>query len=362
MIETSTEFKTAMNSQTIIPKGKVIIDFSGANTQDQSIIATSNGESRVSRIEQVYDGIFKTTANYIGLDGSWVLDGNWVIAPETDQEARYNQIGWWSDSVSLDDHSFAVNPILAVEFSLRAITNIRICFDSKRLEYATSFEICLLDDEDTELWCEEITDNNLIQWYKSLDSTIFNVKKMTLEIKSWSVVGRTAKVVEMFTSIQETFYSDDIISIKVTEERQADNPSRIEGNISSNECSIRLDNFDDKFSFGNTESRLNGLVLPGRRFRSYIGLELPNGSIEYVPMGVFWCKNWIVPDMEKYAETVGNDMLDLLSGSMYETSKVTIPETPSTITDNDNTEWNNAINTNILVSENRLNFGIVRLS
>jgi hypothetical protein len=198
--------------------------------------------------------------------------------------------------------------------------------DSKREEWPVDFNIKLYDGNSILLHTEIVTGNTKIAWSKVLDESITQVEKMTLEITKWSHAGRQAKILEFFTSIQEVYEGDDIISIHLLEEREVSQGSLPVGNISANEIEIRLNNETRKFDAGNKQSPLYQTLKANRRIKAWLGVDTAEGK-EYVPLGTFWSGDWHVPEDGVYAQTIGRDRLELLRKSTYSTSQVQMNKT-----------------------------------
>jgi len=284
---------------------------------DQSLEVEVNENANVSFPEQTADAVAEPFAKIASLDGSWVLDGTYTLAP-TPQEAETKQMGWWGSQLAGTGGVFVTPyPTLTVSFFPRPITRLQAVGDSKRQEWPVDFNIKLYDGNNTLLHTETVTGNTEIAWSKVLDEAVTQVEKMTLEIHKWSHEGRQAKILEFFTSIQETYEGDDILLVHLLEEREVSQGSLPIGNISSNEIDIRLSNETRKFDAGNKVSSLYQLLKANRRIKAWIGTEG-----ELIPLGVFWSGDWNVPEDNVYAATTGRDRLELLRKSTYSTSKV----------------------------------------
>ncbi len=300
--------------------GKVQIDYTDPFL-DQSITVTTTEAANVSFPSQVADGVAEPAFKYASLDGSWVLGADYTLAPEPG-DTRY-QMGWWGSKLAgVGDAFTAPYPTLTINFLPRPITKLQAVGDSKRQEYPVDFDINLYDKDNNLLYTETMTSNTLIAWSVALDSPVTQVAVMELVIKKWSHAGRQVKIMEFFTSIQETYEGDDIFSISFLEEKEVSSGSLPIGNISSNEINLKLYNDQRKFDAGNIQSSLYGLVKTNRRIKAWIGTET-----ELMPLGTFWSGDWNVPSDDVYAQTVGRDRLDLLRQSTYSTSEVQIDQT-----------------------------------
>lgn len=300
---------------------KVQIDYTDPFL-DQSIQCTASEQANVSYPAQTADAVSEPYAKYASLDGSWVLGEDWALAPSP-EEASTKQMGWWGLQLAGADGSFtAPYPTLTVTFFSRPITQLKVVGDSKRGEYPVDFDINLYDASGAILYTETVIGNTNVMWQKTLANPVTQVTKMDLVVKKWSHAGRQVKILEFFTSIQETYEGDDILLIHLLEEREVSQGSLPVGNISANEIDIRLNNSTRKFDAGNKQSPLYQLLKQNRRIRAWLGVKHDDGSKEWVPLGTFWSGDWSAPEDGVYAQTTGRDRLELLRKSTYSTSTV----------------------------------------
>lgn len=325
MLPVSAEFLTKIKASFRNVLGKVVIDYTDPFI-DQSITPTVNEQANVSYPAQTADAVIEPPYKWASLDGSWVLDGTYHLAPGV-SDAYENQMGWWGSSLAAAGGAFSVPyPKLTVTFFSRPVHSLKVVGDSKRGEYPVDFEIKLYRAGDVLMHTQTVTGNALVNWNLAI-TPVTEVVKMTLEISKWSHVGRQVKILEFFTSIQETYEGDDVLMIHLLEERDVSQGSLPVGNISANELAIRLDNTDHRFDAGNTTSPLYQLLKANRKIRAWLGVQLSDLSIEYVPLGTFWSGDWQVQDGDVWAYTEGRDRLELLRKSTYSTSQVTVDTT-----------------------------------
>lgn len=321
MYSVTQDFLDAIKADTRQVFGKVTIDYTDPFI-DQSVAIQANEQANVSYPEQTADVVTEPFAKIASLDGSWVLDGTYALAPATSGEAYLKQMGWWGSQLAGGDGSFVEPyPTLTVTHLPRPVRTLKVVGDSAREEYPVDFEITLYDVGDMLLYTETVTGNTQVSWNKALETPVTDVAKQVLTITKWSHSGRQIKLLEFFTSISETYEGDDVIFIHLLEEREVSQGSLPVGNISANEIDIRLDNSNRKFDAGNTQSPLYQLLKQNRRIRAWLGVEV-SGSIEYVPLGVFWSGDWSAPEDGVYAQATGRDKLELLRKSTYSTSQV----------------------------------------
>lgn len=319
MIEVPDQFHEKCLASVRDFKAKVIIDYTDWEI-DSSIEAESDQTNYADYSDQVADGIEEPTARWFSLQDN-DLSGDYKAMPYGEDEEYLNQVGWWSDSKSDGNGDFATSPVLTVSHVPRPVRSMKVVgYEVDGIvEYPVDFEIRLYEGGDL-VHTETVTGNDSVKW--SLEGIEhLGVTSQELEISKWSEGGRCAKVLEFFTSIQETYYDDMIHEIRLLEERDVKDGAVPVGAISSNEVEVVLDNADRRFDEGNEASRLRDLLRPNRRIRPYIGLELDGGT-EWVPLGTFFASQWNVRQDQLTASVVGRDMMERLSSSYYTTSKV----------------------------------------
>ncbi len=321
MYPVTTDFIDKMKANRRQVLARVEIDYTDP-FMDQSISVEANETANASFPSQTADSVAEPFAKIASLDGSWVLDGTYALAPATTEEAETKQMGWWGKQLAGTGGAFsAPYPTLTVSFFPRPITKLQAVGDSKREEWPVDFNIKLYDGNNTLLHTETVTGNTLVSWSKTLESQVLDVAKQVLTITKWSHEGRQAKIIEFFTSIRETYETGDLVSIRLLEEREASQGSLPVGNISSNEITLALNNEDKKFDIDNDQSPLKNLLKPNRRIQLRLGVEI-NGEIEWVPLGIFWSLDWDSPDDSLEATVTARDRMELLRKGTYQTSQV----------------------------------------
>ncbi len=251
--------------------GRVMIDYTDP-FKDEGVIASASESLDTSFLPQITDGKELPSAKWASLDGSWELDGTWSIAPA----APKMQVGWWGESLSDEEGGvFLSAPSVTLTFSApQVIDRLTVTGDSLREEYPVDFTVRLRGADSALLLERIVTGNDVITWAEDVDpGPIAGVAIMELTIFRWSHPGRQAKIVEFYTALQEVYEGDDLISIQLLEEREVSGGSLPIGNISANEIEITLNNADRKFSAGNENSPLYGMLRANRRIRAWLGID-----------------------------------------------------------------------------------------
>jgi hypothetical protein len=339
LLTVSDIYREKVLAQTRQILGRVTIDYSAPET-DSSIIVTANENAHITQNQQVANNVEMPTHKWASLDGSWVLDGTYYLCPDTEDAAVNNEMGWWGKSMAGADGAFSASyPTLTVEFSSRVVSTLQVVGDFVRGECPVDFNVYLYNSA-TLLYTETVTGNTEAAWEKPI-TPVSEVTKSVLEITKWSHPGRQAKILEFFVRLMETYEGNDLHSLSLLEERDVSNGSLPIGNISSNELDLSIYNRDRKFDAGNTESRLYQLIKPNRKVRAWLGLPnasdgervstdavmlgmclnaeviLAGNETVWVPLGVFYTRDWTVPEQKLNANVTAQDRLSLLDNANY---------------------------------------------
>ena len=255
---------------------------------DQSIEVDASEQANTSYPEHTADVVAEPGAKFAALDGTWVLGQDYALAPGP-EEAKFMQMGWWGEKLAGAGGAFtSPYPTLTVMFFSRPIDSLKVVGDSKREEWPVDFEIRLYDENNSVLHTETVTGNTEITWSKPLGATVTQVVKMTLGITRWSHVGRQVKILEFFSSLQETYEGDEVMLVRLLEEREVGQGTLPIGNISANEIEIRLENSGHKFDAGNKQSPLYGMLRANRRLRAWLGVTTNTEPVWETMQGDTW--------------------------------------------------------------------------
>jgi hypothetical protein len=353
----SADFLAAINADRRQTFCRVTVDYSDPFL-DTSITVTVNESNRLTQNDHVANGKEIIPVRYMSLDGSWTLDNTSFPPPNTTPALRVTEFGWRGSLLSSEDKTFSTSPVLTIQFSARPIRGLKVVGDHGAQEWPEDFTVILYAVGNVVLHTETVTGNTGYRWEIPI-TPVNNVVKMTLTITKWSAPHRAVKIAEFFTSIQEIYDGDEIIEVRLLEEREISSGGLPVGNITANEIDVKLDNSDHVFDAGNIESRLHGLIRPNRRIRLEMGVKLPNGTIEWVPKGTYWTGDWDVPDEDIYAAVSARDRLELLRRDTYSNSKVIANPDDSAWSRNSSADWNAGTLTSLKVVTGDLSLNLV---
>lgn len=316
---------------------RVIITYTNPLLDSDLTLSASEDGARNTYILQTADNIETPPYKYAGCAFT-ILDGTFHPVPSQSK----GSVGWWSDSFSDANGNFATPLQLIAEFSRDTpLHELKVVGDSKLGEYPVDFDIEIWVDDGNgglklyeEYWNPvEVRNNTDVYWYQSIGTTPapgtyqgmmggIDARKIVLKIYRWNKPNSQAKITEFYSCYREIYEDEDLFYVSVLEEIDSETGTLPYGNISANECVIRLNNADRRFDPGNINSPLYGLLRKNRKIEVFFGVEVIPGTIEWYPRGVFWSQDWKAPEREIYAEVTGLDRLEFLRHTTFNVSTV----------------------------------------
>lgn len=272
--------------------------------------------------DQTVDNVTEEEYKWFSLHRN-VLDGTYHPLPGD----RSSSVGWWGTQLSdfVTRVFVPTYPKLTITHAARAVERLLVVGDDQLNEYPVDFTIKLYDSTDVLQYTETVTGNAAVIFSRTLSPAQTGIAKQELEITKWSRGDSVCKIAQFFTTLEETYESEDgeLVTINVTEQREFTGTTIPQGNLANAEISVRLNNIDGTFDSGNTASRLYGLLLNNRAITAWLGVDLyPSGVRRWYPLGTFYSRDWSAPDSEIWAEVTGQDMLARLQSTTFSTSEV----------------------------------------
>lgn len=294
-------------SETLVPETfiKILYDSTEPGVQkDASASADSQTLfSNVSGITSENDK--RSIAKYAtGEPNLHLLDGTFLLPPASGSSA--NEAGYISrDIVSESNH-----PKLTFTFSrlhTRPIPGITILWSETLNEYAKSFKLTAYSG-DTQVSTITVNDNNDVR--AEVDWEISGYDKITLEVLSWCLPDRRARIEWFMVGFRLTYTKNNLISY--THESNRD---PISGQLSKDSISFSLDNSQQTWNPLNPQGMYRYLYERQLVTVSY-GMDI-DGTTEWINGGKFFMSEWSVPANGIEASFVARDALGFLMDSAY---------------------------------------------
>lgn len=294
-------------SETLVPETfiKIFYDSTEPGVQkDASASADSQTLfSNVSGITSENDK--RSIAKYAtGEPNLHLLDGTFLLSPASGSSA--NDAGYISrDIVSESNH-----PKLTFTFSrlhTRPIPGVTILWSKTLNEYAKSFKLTAYSG-DTQVSTITVNDNNSVR--AEVDWEISGYDKITLEVLSWCLPDRRARIEWFMVGFRLTYTKNNLISY--THESNRD---PISGQLSKDSISFSLDNSQQTWNPLNPQGMYRYLYERQLVTVSY-GMDI-DGTTEWINGGKFFMSEWSVPANGIEASFVARDALGFLMDSAY---------------------------------------------
>lgn len=372
MITTSDYYTEHISDKTQKWTNKIIIDYSDYNL-DNTISVISDESNDASIDSQIVNGIKTPSFKY----WNWE-DFEWGMHLY-DSNKQYEQ-GGISQQLSGADKTFPEGggaiygaaiygagiysgairkPSFTVNFTERSVNALEVVFDEKLVHYAEEFKIKIY--QGTILaHTENVTGNNGTLWSKTLSSSYSDVTSLEVVIDKWNVVNSPARILEFYTSVQEIYYDDDILSFSISEESEPDMATSPIGNVTANSCEISLVNRDSYFDNDNEDSPLQNNLVKNRRVRLFTGLrgdEDEVGNQNYVQLGTYYTQSWTNDNYSATAGASGRDIVQLLSENSYSSSQFIETPEDQTFTYTSTADFSTFDLDNLSATNNELQFG-----
>lgn len=233
-----------------------------------------------------------------------LLDGTFLLSPAPGSSA--NDAGYISrDIVSESNH-----PKLTFTFSrlhTRPIPGITILWSETLNEYAKSFKLTAYSG-DTQVSTITVNDNNDVR--AEVDWEISGYDKITLEVLSWCLPDRRARIEWFMVGFRLIYTKNNLISY--THESNRD---PISGQLSKDSISFSLDNSQQTWNPLNPQGMYRYLYERQLVTVSY-GMDI-DGTTEWINGGKFFMSEWSVPANGIEASFVARDALGFLMDSAY---------------------------------------------
>lgn len=294
-------------SETLVPETfiKIFYDSTEPGVQkDASASADTQASfSNVSGITS--DNDKRTVSKYAtGEPNLHLLDGTFLLSPAPGSSA--DDAGYISrDIVSESNH-----PKLTFTFSrlhTRPIPGVTILWSETLNEYAKSFKLTAYSG-DTQVSTITVNDNNSVR--AEVDWEISGYDKITLEVLSWCLPDRRARIEWFMVGFRLIYTKNNLISY--THESNRD---PISGQLSKDSISFSLDNSQQTWNPLNPQGMYRYLYERQLVTVSY-GMDI-DGTTEWINGGKFFMSEWSVPANGIEASFVARDALGFLMDSAY---------------------------------------------
>lgn len=310
MINTSDGFKLANLAPVRRTRLRVPIRVTDPELQYGEV--TVSAQASMSKLTEVYDGIAEAQNNYTTLERNrWMLDGSQGTLE--DDFSWPGEVGYVSDAISGDDGAFSTAQTVTMHISgVTALRALTLAFPSSRYDgYPTAFTVAV-SQGGTVYYTETVTDNR--EFTPTFTGfVVYDPDQITLSIMKWSLPHRRARVVEIYPGYLADWTEKNVAAAYVQMQASVSSVTLPFGT-----ASLTIDNSTRLFDPRNRSGLFQALE-ERQPVPIELGLDLPDGSTEYVPVGTYYQhdRGWSTRDSGATMRWNLVDIIGLLTDTVF---------------------------------------------
>ena len=246
---------------------------------------TSSGADAYSKSEQIHNKTFDGMAKTASLElNRWVLDGTWDILPDNPSDAG-GEYGFVGAALSGDDCMFDMAQYVQLNLSNLSILQAAAVYFSDVPEdgIAVDFVFSVLSGATTAYEQTVTSNTERAVYFDGFEA--HDVTAIRVTVTRWSLPGRRMRVAEIVPGVYEVWDGDTIYAVDVLREFAPDNMT-----LPYSVANLTIYNKNKRFNPYAPNTILKSLE-ERQAIPISFGLELPDGSVEYLPAGTYYQKN-----------------------------------------------------------------------
>lgn len=323
MIESSEAYWEAIVADARRMYVKAVVDIEDPD-MEQGDVSGSEQEPGISRPMQLWDKVFSLNANYASMEPNrWILDGRTQLRPG-DSATRDWEAGYVGAMLSGEDGTFSVPQRVEIAFAnVGLIQACTVAFsDSPADGVAADFTVEVIS-EGVAYHTGTVTGNTkalvVLRGFR-----VNSPDKLRVTVTRWSLPGRRMRMAEIVPGIYEVWTGNEMCEFSV--KHQGD-PSCL--TLPYGTASIKMDNLDRRFD-PRTKDGIFLMIQERQGIELYMGPGLPDGTVEYKPLGVFYQsgRGW---GTGENSMTMGWDLVDIIGLLARRTFQAEGRELPTTL-------------------------------
>lgn len=278
MISSTKEYQAAITADSRRMYVKAIVDIS-----DPDMVITGVEASSIapwSNEESLYDKETDPPVRYATLERNrWLLDGTFSIFPDS---YDVSDAGYALNELSGDDGSFLNPQTVVLNLSETDILQAFSVFFSSNVEDGVPDTFTVEVIQGTTAYFSKTVTGNLESAISFDGFTVYNPDKIAVSVTKWSLPGRRVRMVEIIPGVYEEWYGAAIAGFSMTQQSDFSCITLPHGTLK-----LSINNTNRRFEPRNKESLFRSIEAR-QGIQVYIGVVLPNGSVEYKPVGIFY--------------------------------------------------------------------------
>lgn len=284
MIESSEAYLDAIVADARRMYIKAVVDIEDPD-MTQGDVTGSEQEPGISRPMQLWDKEFTLNANYASMEPNrWILDGSYILKPD-DAAARDWEAGYVGALLSGDGGVFAVPQIVQMDFAnVGTLQACSVAF-SDRPEDGVAADFTVEVISEGAAYYTKTVEGNTEALVPVTGFRVNHPDTIRVTVTRWSLPGRRMRVVEIVPGVYEVWTGDEMCEFSV--KHQGD-PSCL--TLPYGTARIKMDNLNRRFD-PRTKDGIFLMIEDRQGIDLYMGPLLPDGTIEYKHLGMFYQAN-----------------------------------------------------------------------
>ena len=322
--------------------GEVFINRSNwaYNAADNKVTAPSSDWMYTKRNQLVTYGM--EIEKYAAIDGSTALDGTFALANTTASGIT----GVASDVCCNDERSFAdKKPTIIQHYTMsRDMNQVIVVGHRKMDQFPVDYDIVIAYKSITNKSvlgsgtvpenCEvhnvagvksvigeeqiitfSVSGGNSVEQMVSFrnengEEIMVELYRIELVIKKWSLPGKTAKITYFSRDINMNITAEEVLSVNVLEEKTT-SVEELSYGISSNSCTVKVKDTNNRFSSNPELMKRNKLIKPYIAILDHDenGNPIAPTESDYTPLGKFYSSSWEMSSDSSFITCKAYDIL-----------------------------------------------------
>lgn len=278
MISSSKAYQSAITGKSRRIYIKTVIDISDPDMTGEKV--SGSPQASFSVPEELLDRVTDPLKRYATLEpGRWLLDGTFSIFPDS---YKVSNAGYVLSELSGPDGAFTTPQIVELSFSgVSILQALSVFFSSDEVDgVAADFKVEVFAGQQV-FFTKEFSGNT--ESAVSIDGfTVHIPTAIKVTITKWSLPGRRVRMVELVPGLYEEWHGAAIASFQMQQQADFSCITLPYGTLN-----LSIDNSKKRFEPRRKESLFQSIEAR-QGIEVYIGVRLPDQSVEYRPAGVYY--------------------------------------------------------------------------
>lgn len=279
MINSTEQYKTSIVGASRRIYIKAVVDISDPDMVFLEPVASSTAPW--TKPDEIHDKVMDAPARYATLEpGRWLLDGSFDIFPDDYQVPE--SMGYTLNVLSGEDGSFSEPQEITQPIeNVSVLQAFSLYFSNDVVDGVPVDFVVEIVQGETAYFRKEVTGNEEVNL--SFDGfTVYDPDYIKVTVTKWSLPGRRARFVEIIPGVYEEWTDKMLASFSTTQQADFSCITLPYGTLK-----LGINNVTKRFEPRKKNSLFQSIEAR-QGIQAMIGVRLPNGTVEYKPLGTFY--------------------------------------------------------------------------